>query len=44
MQFGLPQTPVTFAPQAVPAAQLLPQLIEPPQPSPIVPQYVALPF
>jgi hypothetical protein len=40
VQFGLPQTPVTLAPQAVPVGQLEPQLRPPPQPLPIVPQYV----
>ena len=38
VQFGLPQMPGTFAPQAVPAGQLVPQDAAPPQPSPIVPQ------
>ncbi len=38
VQLGLPQTPATFAPQTVPAGQLVPQLTAPPQPSPMVPQ------
>ena len=40
VQFGLPQTPVTLAPQTVPLGQVEPQASPPPQPSPIVPQYV----
>ena len=38
VQFGLPHTPLTLAPQAVPVGHVVPQSAEPPQPSPIVPQ------
>ena len=38
VQWGLPQTPLTLAPHAVPVGQVVPQSAEPPQPSPIVPQ------
>jgi hypothetical protein len=38
VQLGLPHTPLTFAPHAVPIGQVVPQSVPPPQPSPIVPQ------
>ena len=38
VQLGLPQIPCTFAPQAWPAGQVLPQSTMPPQPSPTTPQ------
>src|SRR5262249_48411795 len=38
VQFGLPQTLPTLAPQTVPVGQVVPQSVEPPQPSPILPQ------
>jgi hypothetical protein len=38
VQLVLPQMPATLAPHAVPAGQVVPQLVAPPHPSPIVPQ------
>ena len=38
VQFGFPQMPLTLAPQVVPVGQALVQFMEPPHPSPIVPQ------
>src|SRR5438045_3531163 len=40
VQWGLPHTPATLAPQAVPAGQADAQVVPPPQPSPIAPQKV----
>jgi hypothetical protein len=39
VQLVLPHTPLTFAPHALPVGHVVPQSVEPPQPSPIVPQY-----
>src|SRR4051812_21768317 len=40
VQLGLPQMLALLAPLPSPAGQVEPQLAVPPQPSPIVPQYV----